>query len=300
VIQTAVTDIVRPAVAAQRPDRLFNEVVGNAVQAFGFFAVHRGQFGFQSVDAFALSLDFGFVRLRSGQNRVDQIAADFAFQIFDHLVGVVFLEIDAQTHTQTEFRRVFKQRVRPSRTAAVCVLGVRCGRQVAAVNGRATRRVGDHQTVAEQLRQQFDIRGFAATGARTGKFKQRTQQLDVFDQFLFDLGAIDVGQLHEEVEVLLFLIQMRGDRFHVDRFLSFDFGAGARAQRATRAVFRSDLNDPSGIRKVLAFERGGFESGGSLLQIFVRGDFGADRGVRTNHGAFAALNAGFGIPNGNV
>ena len=30
------------------------------------------------------------------------------------------------------------------------------------------------------------------------------------------------------------------------------------------------------------FERGGFESGGRLLQIFVRGDFGADCRVRAN------------------
>ena len=97
---------------------------------------------------------------------------------------------------------------------------------------------------------------------------------------------------------------MSGDRFHIDRFL-FRIGfvlrrAGARAQRATRAVFRSDLNDPRGIRKVLALERSGLEAGRSLLHIFVRGDFGADGGMRTNHGALAALDAGVGIPNRDV
>ena len=304
VVQTAVADIVSPAVAAQRPNGFFNKVIRQAVQRFRRFRIHRSQFGFQRFDADALFLDFGVVRLRRGQNRVGQIAADFAFQVFNQLVSVVFLEVDGQTHTQTEFRGVFEQRVRPSRTAAVRVFRVRSGRQVAAVNGRTARCVGNHQTIAEQLCQQFDIRRFTAPGARTGKFKQRTQQLNVFDQFLFNLGPIDVRQRHKEVEILLFLFQMRRDRFHIDCFFGRIFfvfrRTSARAQRAARAVFRSDLNDPSGIGKVLAFERGGFKAGRSLLQIFVRRDFGADCRVRANHGALAALDTGFGIPNGDV
>ena len=51
---------------------------------------------------------------------------------------------DSEAHTETEFGVVFEEGVRPSGTAAFLVLCPRSGREVTAVNGGATRSVGDN------------------------------------------------------------------------------------------------------------------------------------------------------------
>ena len=61
--------------------------------------------------------------------------------------------------------------------AAVAVGRVRRRRQVAAVDRRAAGRVGDQQPVAEELREQLEVRRLAAAGAGARVFEQRLEEL---------------------------------------------------------------------------------------------------------------------------
>jgi hypothetical protein len=49
-----------------------------------------------------------------------------------------------------------------------------------AVDRRAAGGIGNHQPIAEQLREQLDVGGFATTLAGAGELKERFQQLNVF------------------------------------------------------------------------------------------------------------------------
>ena len=83
----------------------------------------------------------------------------------------------ASAHAQAELGVVFEQRVGPGRAAAVVVDRVGRGGQVAAVNRGAAGGVGDEGAVAEELRQQLDVRRFAAARAGARELEQRLQQL---------------------------------------------------------------------------------------------------------------------------
>ncbi len=63
VIETAVADVVGPAVAADQPDALLHQVVGERLEAAGLVDLHAGQLLPQRDDAFALRCDAGLARL---------------------------------------------------------------------------------------------------------------------------------------------------------------------------------------------------------------------------------------------
>jgi len=69
---------------------------------------------------------------------VEQGSDEFVAQAWRKALGelprVLCLLVDRQAHAQREFRVVFKQRIRPGGAASIAVDGVRCGRQVTAVN----------------------------------------------------------------------------------------------------------------------------------------------------------------------
>src|SRR5437764_12968641 len=89
--------------------------------------------------------------------------------------------IEGQAHAESELSIVFKQRIAPRRPAAFGICRVRRRGQVAAVDARTASRICDDRAVAEELGHQLDVRSLAAAGACTRKFKQRLQQLNVFD-----------------------------------------------------------------------------------------------------------------------
>ena len=76
VIEAAVSDVVRPAVAADQPDALLHQVVGERLQAAGFVDLHAGQLLAQGHDALALRRDAGLTRLIRVQERGGQSVAD--------------------------------------------------------------------------------------------------------------------------------------------------------------------------------------------------------------------------------
>ena len=88
---------------------------------------------------------------------------------------------------------------------------------------------------------------------------------------------------------------------HIDG-LAFRIGfvfsrAGADADTAAGAVFRRHLPNELFAGKFLAFISGRFETFRRVFQFFFRSDFHTDNAVRADQRAFAALDAGFRIPN---
>ena len=128
---------------------------------------------------------------------------------------------DSEAHAETEFGVVFEEAVGPSGAAAFLVLCPRSGREVTAVNGGATRSVGDNHAVTEQLRNETHVSGFAAACAASGEFEQRFEEHGLLDEVLVDLGTVEFREIDEEVPALAFLDLDGFLRHHVDGLLGF-------------------------------------------------------------------------------
>ena len=303
VVESSVADVVRPAVAADDPDVLLDEEFGKRGEALGFRRSRGFELLVQLGDAFALRGDVGFGDLRRFENRLGEFFADRSRGFGESLARDFGLLVDRVAHAEAEFGVVFEQRVRPGRAAAVLIDGVRRRGQVAAVNRGAAGGVGDVGAVAEELRHQLDVGRFAARGAGAGEFDERRHELRVADR-VAELRAVRIGKIHEEVPVLrLGFAQRRLGRHHervARRIVLVLAGADVRADRAARAVFRSDLDGEQRSREVLRLEGHALEGfGGARLERF-RVELRADRGVRTDRHALVALNAEFRIPDGNL
>ena len=188
VVETAVADVVRPAVAAQDPDGLADQIVGHREERLlgGALAVATAEELFKlghrrAHFLHALALD---VILVDGLDALED-GLDFGrrFGVGQHLVhqleGVGLELVGGNAHAETELRIVLEERVRPRRTPTVLALRVRRGGQVAAVDRGAARGVGDEQPVAADLGEELHVRRFAAARARAGELEQRTLELAV-------------------------------------------------------------------------------------------------------------------------
>ena len=115
VVQTAVTDIVCPAVTADDPQGFVNEVVGKfrnlGDQVFALFA--RFDFGQSSFDRRLIGLGFIINLIPGGESRFQrflEIGVDRQSQRFFNIAAQLFaVVVYRQTHTITEFGVVFKQ-----------------------------------------------------------------------------------------------------------------------------------------------------------------------------------------------
>ena len=96
--------------------------------------------------------------------------------------GKLGLLVDGEPEAQAEFGIVFEQRIRPGRAAAVGILGPGSGGQVAAVDRGAAGGVGHHGTIAEELRNQLQVRRLAASRAGAGELEQRLLHLLLADR----------------------------------------------------------------------------------------------------------------------
>ena len=173
VIQAAVADVVSPAVAAEDPDALLHQLIGQRHQQLGL-AENPASAASASAPPRARAgrkcrLRPPGLALRMPSTRSwPTVGASFC----SSSRGELLLLVDRDPEAQAELRVVLEQRVAPGRPAAVVVHRVRRGRQVAAVDRGATGGVGDDRAVAEQLRQHLDVRRLAAAGA--GAARTRT------------------------------------------------------------------------------------------------------------------------------
>ena len=94
----------------------------------------------------------------------------------------------AASRSRTRRRPRTASSTRPARGRRAFVVVGRAG-QVAAVDRRAARGVGDHHPVAEELREQLHVGRLAAAGAGPGELEQRQQQLRALDRVGLDLAS---------------------------------------------------------------------------------------------------------------
>ena len=99
--------------------------------------------------------------------------------------------------------------------------------------------------VAKQLREQLDVRCFAAARACARKFEQRLEQLNVLHLRMRQTVAIEIGNRQEEIPILALGFAKRRLSRHVDGLmLRFALALGRAdfdAQAAAGAIFRRDL-----------------------------------------------------------
>src|ERR1044072_7251922 len=119
--------------------------------------------------------------------------------MFQQDVRRLDVRIQRQTKAKTKFGVVLKQGIRPGGTATVRVRGVGSRRQIAAVDRRTASSIGNHQAIAEELRQQLHIRRFAAAGAGARIFEKRFERLGTFVIETYHAAAIQFRQLQENV-----------------------------------------------------------------------------------------------------
>ena len=246
VVEAAVADVVGPPVAPHQPDALFHEVIGERFEAARFGRRERREHLSQRAHPLALRPDPRFRRLVGVEQFAGEALADRPGHVFHQRARRARMAVHAEAHAEAEFRVVLEQRVRPRRPAPVAVRRERRGRQVAAVNRRAARGVRHEGAVAEELREQLDVRRFAAPGARPRVLEQRLEELR---RLVIDFRQIDargVGQVEKERVVVPLGVAERRLRVHVDRFVPGVrpiFGrADVHAQVAARAVLRRHLN----------------------------------------------------------
>ena len=203
-------------------------------------AVDSGQPALQRGDPFALRPQLGFADLRRGQDLVDQLGAHLIAQLGQAAAGELGVAVGGEPQPQPELRVVLKQGVRPRRAAPVGVDRPRRRRLVAAVDRRAAGGVGDGQPVAEQLRQELQVRRLAAPGAGAGELEQGLQELGAAHRAEVDSRAIVHRQLLEERDVVALGVEQRLARAEVDRLADRLFGRRHRtrldAQPAAGAV----------------------------------------------------------------
>ncbi len=249
----------------------------------------------QHAHPLALRVDLGFSVLRCADQVGHQFRADGRRKPRHQRLGKCLLLVERGPHAKTELGVVFKQRVRPGRSAALRVVCVRRGGQVAAIDRRAARGVGNVQPVAEQLRQQLDVGRFTAARAGARELKERLQKLQVLDLRVRKLGAVHFRQREEELPVFALGLAQRRLRRHVDGLLAGVALALHRANfdadRAAGAIFRSHLQRVALLLHAPPLRLGPLERGGSLVGQHAVVHLGANHGVRANHDALAALDA---------
>ncbi len=300
VIQSAVTDIVSPAVAAEDPDGFLDEAVFRLIDLFAErIAVAAAVFAaFQRLDKF---IGRRFAAFRVFHIGEPFFAGSLAFGIILPAVfGKLFdfrREFGApcavcEVHAVAEFRIVFEQAVRPSGAVAVFVDRVGACRGGTAVDRGAARRVRDDHAVAEHLGDDFDVRRLSASRASARELEEGLIELAALDRRPLDGRGVGLLDFLRIIPVFGIGIDYVFQRHHDERFVALHAGADIRAHAAAHAIQRRYLHT-----ELRALQSGGGlgDKGIGLCRRIVDHD-GADTCVRADEGALVALDAVFSDP----
>ena len=218
------------------------------------------------------------------------------------------MRVGGQPEAEPELRVVLEQRVGPRRTPPVGVGGPRRGGQVAAVDRRAAGRVGDHQPVTEELREQLEVGRLAAPRTRAGELEQRLQELRAAHGAEVHAGPVVGRQGLEKGDVVSLRGQPRLAGSEIDRLgpggARNDDRAGLHTQAAPGAVLDVHLQRIPGVRQPDGVQRRRVELLRRTRQLGLVVVLRPDHAVRADEAAVAALNTAPGIPDrhqfGNV
>ena len=153
--------------------------------------------------------------------------------------------------------------------------------------------------VAEELGEQLDVGRLAAALAGARVLEERLEELRALDVEL-DLGAVDLGQIEEEVVVVALGLAQRHLRRHVEGLVlrvRLVLGrADPDAELAAGAVLRRHLDGVLLAREVLGLVVHRLEGRRGALEGRRVVDLGADGGVRADQRALVALDAELLVP----
>ena len=189
-VEAAEADVVGPAVAADDPDALADEVAGEGEQVSGVGAERRrrrrASASRRRLDPLALEDDLGLGVLDGVEEPADEVRAELRGEALEQPAGVVGLGVEGEPHPEPELGVVLEQRVAPGRAATGGVDRPRRRRQVGAVDRRAAGRVGHDHPVAEELADQPEVGRLAAAAAGARELEQRLQDLAALDRVVRD------------------------------------------------------------------------------------------------------------------
>ena len=302
-IEPARADVVRPAVATDDPHAAADQVVEDAAQVLDDRTVELVEPARERRDPLTLGTQLGLPHLRRGQDLVHQLCPYDVAQLLQSEAGELVVAVGREAQPQPELGVVLEQRVRPCRAVPGRIDRPRRRRLVSAVDRRAAGCVGDGQSVAEQLREQLQVRRLAAPGAGAGELEQRFEELGPADGAEVHAGAVVCRQLLEEGDVLALAREQRLQVVEVDRLAARLIGRGHRtgldAQPASGAVLDVHLQREPGVREAGPLQQRRPEAVGSALQALRGVVAGADHAVRADEAAVAALDAELRIPDGD-
>ena len=121
VVEAAVADVVRPAVAADDPHALAHEVIGERLQLLGARVVHPLQRLIQRRDPAPLRIHLVLRDLRRLEDLGDARGAQLRLEGLQQLHRLLGVLVERQPVAEAELRVVFEQGVRPCRPAALLV-----------------------------------------------------------------------------------------------------------------------------------------------------------------------------------
>ena len=299
VVQSAVADVVGPAVAAEDPHGLLAQIVLLRQDLRGDgAAVGRGvlQHGDQRLDGLGVGLAvvLGVQILLDNSLILGRTLSvlHHGLQPLDEGVADGLL---TQVQAQAVLGVVLEQRVSPGHALAVLVDGVGRGGGGTAPDGGAAGGVGHVHPLAANLGDQAGIGGLGTAGAGAGELQQGLLELAVLDGG--GAGHIGLGGHlgHHVVEGgLAHGLLLQG---HHGQALG---GAHAHTDGAAHAVHSGHgqgvLVHTLALAGLHVHDLGALRSGLSLL--LGEGE-GTDGGVGADIGAHIALHAGVGVPGGD-
>ncbi len=291
-IQSAVADVIRPAVAAERPHGLLGQELFIIADELGLVALVAGHRRQQCIGSHAgLGGAFGLV---------DIVFAHIGGHalVGQRLRGGLELPLDGILPQQIAvgvLGVVLEQAHRPSGAAAVAVGAVGGAGGGTAVGGGAAGGIGDVHMVAEQLGHQLDIGRLAAARARAGELEVGLGELGGLDALIADGILLDGDGLHGVFPIRC-LTKLALQRLHGQCLLPG--GANIHAAAAARAVIGGNLHTILILSQTCGFL--GLEARGSVLGLIFVQQHGADGGVGADEGALVALDALGHIPLGDI
>src|SRR3990172_940892 len=299
VVEATVADVVGPAVAADDPDALLHQVVGQGQEALGLGPAQGQERLLQRLDPRPLVCDPGLGGLIALDEPLHERGWEPGCEPLEHLARLLLVLVGREPHAQAKLGVVLEERVRPGGAAAVGIGAVRRGGQVPAVDRAAAGRVGDEHAIAVELRHELDVRRLAATRARARELEQRLEELRALDVEPH-LGAVRLGQTEEEVEVGALGLAQRKLRRHVDGLvLGVGLvlgGADHHAQRAPGAILGGHLDGVLAALPFAAAEIRGLVGGRRARELRRLEHLGPDGRVRADQRALVALDAEDVVP----
>ena len=179
VIEPAVPDVVRPAVAADDPERPLHEEVAPLPDPVEQDVVPLPAFQKRRQHIGAGSRGGGlFPVFHPVDHRLLQVGVEILLKRVLHLKRQKLAVLPgAQEDPESVFAAILEERVPVCGTMPPLVRPVRDRREAAAPDRRASRRIDDDHPVAEQLREELDVRRLAAARARARELEQRPREL---------------------------------------------------------------------------------------------------------------------------